>query len=97
MNRITLEGKLLFATVIVAFLTLVLTASALIPTYESYHSTNDNLRAVERFRQVLEAASRMSAERGPANDIMAIEPNSSRGAVWAMNIPPVASAEPVRS
>ncbi|MBW9052967.1 sensor domain-containing diguanylate cyclase [Rhizobium mesosinicum] len=76
MNRITLEGKLLFATVIVAFLTLVLTASALIPTYESYRSTQDNLLAIERFRQVLEAATRMSAERGPANDILAIEPGS---------------------
>ncbi|MBB3657310.1 diguanylate cyclase (GGDEF)-like protein [Rhizobium sp. BK650] len=76
MNRITLEGKLLFATVIVAFLTLVLTASALIPTYASYRSTHDNLLAVERFRQVLEAATRMSAERGPANDVMAIEPGS---------------------
>ena len=86
MNRITLEGKLLFATVIVAFLTLVLTASALIPTYESYHSTNDNLRAVERFRQVLEAASRMSAERGPANDIMAIEPNSSAPATERLKV-----------
>ena len=77
MNRITLEGKLLFATVIVAFLTLVLTASALIPTYESYRSTHDNLLAVERFRQVLEAGTQVSAERGPANDIMAIEPGSS--------------------
>lgn len=80
MNRITLEGKLLFATVIVAFLTLVLTASALIPTYESYRSTHDNLLAVERFRRVLEAATHMSAERGPANDIMAIEPDSSASA-----------------
>lgn len=86
MNRITLEGKLLFATVIVAFLTLILTASALIPTYESYRSTNDNLLAVERFRQVLEAASRMSAERGPANDIMAIEPNSSAPATERLKI-----------
>ena len=86
MNRITLEGKLLFATVIVAFLTLILTASALIPTYESYRSTNDNLLAVERFRQVLEAASRMSAERGPANDIMAIEPNSSAPATERLKV-----------
>jgi diguanylate cyclase (GGDEF)-like protein len=86
MNRITLEGKLLFATVIVAFLTLILTASALIPTYESYRSTNDNLLAVERFRQVLEAASRMSAERGPANDIMAIEPNSSPPATERLKV-----------
>ncbi|QWW68886.1 diguanylate cyclase [Rhizobium sp. WYJ-E13] len=77
MNRITLEGKLLFATVIVAFLILVLTASALIPTYESYRSTYDSLLAVERFRQVLEAGTQVSAERGPANDIMAIEPDSS--------------------
>lgn len=86
MNRITLEGKLLFATVIVAFLTLILTASALIPTYESYRSANDNLLAVERFRQVLEAASRMSAERGPANDIMAIEPNSSAPATERLKV-----------
>ncbi|MDR6666681.1 diguanylate cyclase [Rhizobium sp. 1399] len=86
MNRITLEGKLLFATVIVAFLTLILTASALIPTYESYRSTHDNLLAVERFRQVLEAASRMSAERGPANDIMAIEPNSSAPATERLKV-----------
>ena len=77
MNRITLEGKLLFATVIVAFLTLVLTASALLPTYESYRSTQDNLLAVERFRRVLETATHMSAERGPANDIMAVETDSS--------------------
>jgi diguanylate cyclase (GGDEF)-like protein len=85
-NRITLEGRLLFATVVVAFLTLVLTASALIPTYESYRSTHDNLLAVERFRQVLEAASRMSAERGPANDVMAIEPGSSAPATERLKV-----------
>ncbi|MFC5760742.1 sensor domain-containing diguanylate cyclase [Rhizobium sp. GCM10022189] len=86
MNRITLEGKLLFATVIVAFLTLILTASALIPTYASYRSTQGNLLAVERFRQVLEAASRISAERGPANDIMAIEPGSSAPATQRLTV-----------
>lgn len=86
MNRITLEGKLLFATVIVAFLTLVLTVSALIPTYESYRSTHDNLLAVERFQQVLEVATHMSAERGPANDIMAIEPDSSAPATERLRV-----------
>lgn len=77
MSRITLEGKLLFATAIVGLLTLILTASALIPTYQSYRSAQDNLRAVESFRRVLEAANRISAERGPSNDIMSIEPKSS--------------------
>lgn len=77
MSRISLEGKLLFATAIVGILTLILTASALIPTYQSYRSAQDNLRAVESFRKVLEAANRISAERGPSNDIMSIEPKSS--------------------
>lgn len=67
-------------------MTLILTASALIPTYESYRSTHDNLLAVERFRQVLQAASRMSAERGPANDIMAIEPDSSAPATERLKV-----------
>ncbi|WP_454850818.1 GGDEF domain-containing protein [Rhizobium binxianense] len=79
-DRLSLEGKLLFATAIVGFLMLVLTAGALVPTCESYYAARDNLRAVERFRLVLEAANRMSAERGPANDIMSIEPGSSLAA-----------------
>lgn len=77
MSRITLEGKLLFATAVVGILTLILTASALIPTYQSYRSAQDSLRAVESFRRVLDAANRISAERGPSNDIMSIESKSS--------------------
>ncbi|MFB9951509.1 GGDEF domain-containing protein [Rhizobium puerariae] len=77
---VTLKGKLLVAMVVLGVFTLVLTVAALVPTWQRYRSAEDNLQAVERFRLVLEAAGRISAERGPSNDIMSIDPGSSLAA-----------------
>ncbi|MGN8021049.1 GGDEF domain-containing protein [Phyllobacterium sp. 22229] len=50
--------------------TAILAASVILPSYGDYRLARLNLDRVERFRLVLDAANRLSAERGPSNTIM---------------------------
>ncbi|QND54582.1 hypothetical protein HB779_22035 (plasmid) [Phyllobacterium sp. 628] len=50
--------------------TAVLAASVIAPSYGDYWLARQNLAHVERFRLVLDAANRISAERGPSNVVM---------------------------
>lgn len=50
--------------------TAILAASVIMPSYGDYRLARLNLERVERFRLVLDAANRLSAERGPSNTIM---------------------------
>lgn len=50
--------------------TTILAASIILPSYGDYRLARLNLDRVERFRLVLDAANRLSAERGPSNTVM---------------------------
>ncbi|MBA8881898.1 GGDEF domain-containing protein [Phyllobacterium myrsinacearum] len=50
--------------------TAILAASIITPSYDDYWLARRNLDRVERFRLVLDAANRLSAERGPSNAVM---------------------------
>ncbi len=53
-----------------------LTAIVIAPSVTAYRGSQSNLLHISRLRQVLEAANRLSAERGPANVMMSIAPGS---------------------
>ncbi|AWB21486.1 GGDEF domain-containing protein [Methylobacterium currus] len=55
---------------------LTLTAIVIAPSITAYRDSQSNLGRISRLRQVLEAANRLSAERGPANVMMSIAPGS---------------------
>ncbi|WP_048430481.1 putative bifunctional diguanylate cyclase/phosphodiesterase [Methylobacterium indicum] len=55
---------------------LALTAIVIAPSVTAYRDSQSNLARIGRLRQVLEAANRLSAERGPSNVVMAIAPGS---------------------
>ncbi|WP_246775689.1 hypothetical protein [Methylobacterium aquaticum] len=55
---------------------LTLTAIVVAPSVTAYRASQGNLLHISRLRQVLEAANRLSAERGPANVMMSIAPGS---------------------
>jgi hypothetical protein len=50
--------------------TAILATSVIAPSYGDYRLARLNLDRVERFRLVLDAANRLSAERGPSNTVM---------------------------
>ncbi|MGO4452440.1 GGDEF domain-containing protein [Phyllobacterium sp. TAF24] len=50
----------------------ILAASIIMPSYGDYWLARRNLDRVQRYRLVLDAANRLSAERGPSNAVMGI-------------------------
>jgi diguanylate cyclase (GGDEF)-like protein len=70
-------GRRLWGTALLLAAGLVaLTAIVIAPSVAAYRNGQSNLVRISRLRQVLEAANRLSAERGPANVAMAIAPGS---------------------
>ena len=55
---------------------LALTAIVVAPSVTAYRDSRSHLARIARLREVLEAANRLSAERGPSNVVMAIAPGS---------------------
>ncbi|MGX7704236.1 EAL domain-containing protein [Methylobacterium sp. Gmos1] len=75
-------GRRLWGTALLLAAGLVaLTAIVLAPSVAAYRNGQSNLVRISRLRQVLEAANRLSAERGPANVMMAVAPGSDPAAL----------------
>lgn len=66
----SLYRKLWIAVGMAVACTAILAASVIAPSYGDYRLARLNLDRVERFRLVLDAANRLSAERGPSNTVM---------------------------
>lgn len=75
-QHFSFERKLWLAAIAIAFSMAVLGTSVIAPSFIAYNRAQHNLIDMEAFRQVLDAANRLSAERGPANVLMSIEPAS---------------------
>lgn len=75
-QHFSFERKLWLAAIAIAFSMAVLGTSVIAPSFIVYNRAQHNLIDMDAFRQVLDAANRLSAERGPANVLMSIEPAS---------------------
>ncbi len=70
-------GRRLWGTALLLAAGLIaLTAIVIAPSVTACRTSQSNLIRITRLRQVLEAANRLSAERGPANVVMSIAPGS---------------------
>lgn len=65
------DRKLLVRVTLAVLGTLILAVMVIIPTYREYDRANDNLVDIRDYRQILDTATYISAERGPANTVMA--------------------------
>ncbi len=84
-QHFSFERKLWLAAIAVALSMAVLGTSVIVPSFIAYNSAQHNLVDMDAFRQVLNAANRLSAERGPANVLMSIEPASDADASHRLN------------
>ncbi|TGE00224.1 putative bifunctional diguanylate cyclase/phosphodiesterase [Methylobacterium nonmethylotrophicum] len=75
-QELRLERRLRGAAFLIAAGLLALTAIVVAPSIAAYRDGQHNLMRISRLRQILEAANRLSAERGPSNVLMAIAPGS---------------------
>lgn len=72
-----LSAKLWLGATVAVLGTAILATMIVGRSYEAFSQARQNVYDVQMFRQVLEAASHIAAERGPANAVMAEEPSSS--------------------
>jgi len=68
-----IKVQIWIATAVIALCTLVLSGFTIGPTFYRYIEARNDLRDLEYFQLALMAANRISAERGPANDMMSAD------------------------
>ena len=66
----SLRRKLLIGTGIALICTLFLAVSLIVRSFDDYRHARQNLRGLESYRLILDAANFLSAERGPANSLL---------------------------
>lgn len=66
----SLRRKLLIGTFIAIICTSILAASVISRSLDDYRRANENLRGLESYRLILDAANLLSAERGPSNSLL---------------------------
>lgn len=69
-----LHRKLWIGTGIATICTIVLAAGLLVRTYDDFVTARRNLHDLSDYRHLLDAANLLSAERGPANDVLGEQP-----------------------
>lgn len=70
----TIATALWTAALLMAMCTLALSAAILFHFHDAYRRSTRNVKDVEQYRSVLDAATALAAERGPANSAMGEDP-----------------------
>lgn len=71
----SLKRKLAIATAVAGLCTLVLAALVMARSYGDFTAARQNLYDISAYRELLEAANVLSAERGPANSVLGEPPS----------------------
>ncbi|ACL57752.1 GGDEF domain-containing protein [Methylobacterium nodulans] len=74
--RYSFEQKLSIRVFLVILCTATLAFTIIAPTYHAFTLARQNLHDIQDYRLILDAATYISAERGPANIVMSEEPSS---------------------